>query len=61
MMKEWGDIITITPAGTFPVVKLRGSLRLKLPSMESAFEEGAACSVDGAQYVFRDGKLVPAE
>lgn len=61
-MDEWSDLITVTPSGKFPTVKLKsGYLRLKLPSIELAFEQGAVCTVDGAEYVFRDGRWTAAE
>lgn len=55
-MDEWSDVITVTPPGKLPTVKLKsGSLRLSLPSLDIVFEEGAVCRVNGTEYVFRKG------
>lgn len=61
-MEEWADIITVTPEDKFPAVKLKsGSIRLKLPSMEVVFEEGAVCSVSGSKYEYRNEGWTPTD
>ena len=61
-MANWSDIITVTPSGRLPVVKIKsGKLQFKLPSTEVVLETGTVCSVKGNQYVLRSGRWTAAK